>query len=193
VGQGKTSLSLASSRDWHFNYKTIAMGKDDYSSTGGGLKLKGAKPSGIEKKRKKKPTSTAITTSDAITGNVDAADTTNSKSALQQEDEDISRELDILPGADGTKQELDTARKTEAEIRHEEMRRKRLNDRLKKEGLKTHKERVEELNKYLSGLSEHHDMYDHALCSGAHVTVLMILTGLELDLGKTCGVLAQLF
>jgi len=43
------------------------------------------------------------------------------------------------------------------------MRRKRLNDRLKKEGLKTHKERVEELNKYLSGLSEHHDMYVLAL------------------------------
>lgn len=33
-----------------------------------------------------------------------------------------------------------------------------LDDRLKREGVKTHKERVEELNKYLSGLSEHHDM-----------------------------------
>jgi len=30
------------------------MAKDDYSSTGGGLKLKGAKPTGVEKKRKKK-------------------------------------------------------------------------------------------------------------------------------------------
>jgi protein FAM32A len=36
---------------------------------------------------------------------------------------------------------------------------KQLNDRLQKEGVKTHKERVEELNKYLSKLSEHHDMY----------------------------------
>ena len=34
-----------------------------------------------------------------------------------------------------------------------------LQERLKREGVKTHKERVEELNKYLSGLSEHHDMY----------------------------------
>lgn len=33
-----------------------------------------------------------------------------------------------------------------------------LDERLKREGVKTHKERVEELNKYLSGLSEHHDM-----------------------------------
>jgi protein FAM32A len=48
--------------------------------------------------------------------------------------------------------------KTEAEKRYEEMRRKRLEDRLKREGVKTHKEKVEELNKYLSGLSEHHDM-----------------------------------
>lgn len=34
-----------------------------------------------------------------------------------------------------------------------------LDERLKKMGVKTHKERVEELNKYLSTLSEHHDMY----------------------------------
>ena len=48
--------------------------------------------------------------------------------------------------------------KTEAEKRHDEMRRKRLDERLRREGVKTHKERVEELNRYLSGLSEHHDM-----------------------------------
>jgi protein FAM32A len=35
---------------------------------------------------------------------------------------------------------------------------KQLQDRLQKEGVKTHKQRVEELNKYLSNLSEHHDM-----------------------------------
>ncbi|PGH11564.1 hypothetical protein AJ79_04822 [Helicocarpus griseus UAMH5409] len=49
--------------------------------------------------------------------------------------------------------------KTEAERKYEEARRKRLDERLKREGVKTHKERVEELNKYLSNLSEHHDMY----------------------------------
>lgn len=36
---------------------------------------------------------------------------------------------------------------------------KQLSERLAREGVKTHKERVEELNKYLSNLSEHHDMY----------------------------------
>ncbi len=35
---------------------------------------------------------------------------------------------------------------------------RQLDDRLKREGVKTHKQRVEELNRYLSGLSEHHDM-----------------------------------
>jgi hypothetical protein len=40
-----------------------------------------------------------------------------------------------------------------------------LNERLKREGVKTHKERVEELNRYLSTLSEHHDMYVFAASS----------------------------
>lgn len=34
-----------------------------------------------------------------------------------------------------------------------------MQERLRRDGFKTHKERVEELNKYLSGLTEHHDMY----------------------------------
>lgn len=34
-----------------------------------------------------------------------------------------------------------------------------LDERIKREGIKTHKERVEELNRYLSNLSEHHDMF----------------------------------
>lgn len=34
-----------------------------------------------------------------------------------------------------------------------------MDERLKREGTKSHKQRVEEYNKYLSNLSEHHDMY----------------------------------
>ena len=34
-----------------------------------------------------------------------------------------------------------------------------MDEKLKRDGVKTHKERVEELNRYLSNLSEHHDMY----------------------------------
>lgn len=47
-----------------------------------------------------------------------------------------------------------------------------LHDRLKREGVKTHKERVEELNRYLSAQSEHHDMYAiiTQLCDGSVLT-----------------------
>ena len=56
-------------------------------------------------------------------------------------------------------EEEETGYKTPAQIRQEEMKRKRLEEKFGKEGgVKTHKERVEELNRYLSGLSEHHDM-----------------------------------
>ena len=57
-----------------------------------------------------------------------------------------------------TSQEPVAYYKTEAERRYEEARRQRLRERLRREGVKTHKERVEEYNRYLSKLSEHHDM-----------------------------------
>lgn len=48
-----------------------------------------------------------------------------------------------------------------------------LDERLKREGTKTHKERVEELNRYLSNLSEHHDMY--VTCPPPRFLVLVFL------------------
>jgi hypothetical protein len=59
---------------------------------------------------------------------------------------------------------------------------------LQKEGVKTHKEKVEELNKYLSNLSEHHDMYVPLLLGfrfGDGDTDDMSITGRELDLDNT--------
>lgn len=53
-------------------------------------------------------------------------------------------------------------------------------ERLKREGVKTHKERVEELNKYLSRLSEHHDMY-----------VLFISYSLVRRHGLTCAAIGR--
>jgi hypothetical protein len=67
---------------------------------------------------------------------------------------------------------------------------KQLNDRLQKEGVKTHKERVEELNKYLSKLSEHHDMYALYLYGTRTINDCRIYTdfvcslGLKSDRGK---------
>lgn len=133
------------------------MAKDDYSSTGGGLKLKGAKPTGVEKKRKKKITSG--TPKAETSSSLKQEDTTTLATLDEDEDAGKGALLKTENAESAARRELDMMHKTEAERRHEEMRRKRLNDRLAREGSKTHKERVEELNKYLSGLSEHHDMY----------------------------------
>ena len=139
------------------------MGGDDYSSAiGGGLKLKGSKPSGIKKKKSKSSkASTAVTTSTStstITKRPSSASpappTSESKETATAQDEEDSLWRQV------EEREQEANYKTPTEKRHEEMRRKRLEDRLKREGgARTHKQRVEELNKYLSGLSEHHDMY----------------------------------
>ncbi|KAK0363701.1 hypothetical protein LTR91_020798 [Friedmanniomyces endolithicus] len=123
------------------------MPSSDYTSAvGGGLKLKGAKDAGIKKKKSKPAGSTSSKAEAQVSDD----------KALQKAlaDEETSLE------ATGVEREAETKQygKTEAQKRHDERRRKRLDERLEKEGIKTHKERVEELNKYLSGLSEHHDM-----------------------------------
>ncbi|KAK3722500.1 hypothetical protein LTR37_002492 [Vermiconidia calcicola] len=127
------------------------MPSSDYSNAvGGGLKLKGA---GIEKKKKKKR---AKPESTGQARETEEGQESAVQKALADEEADDTKDADIV-----LKQRESDARvlgKTEAQRRHEERRRKRLDDRLKREGVKTHKERVEELNKYLSTLSEHHDM-----------------------------------
>ncbi|KFZ20100.1 hypothetical protein V502_03356 [Pseudogymnoascus sp. VKM F-4520 (FW-2644)] len=142
------------------------MAGDDYSSAiGGGLKLKGSKPSGIKKKKSKSSKATPATTSTstsitkrastspappAATPPTDSKEVSTSTTAKDEEDA-LWRQVD--------EREQEQDYKTPTEKRHEEMRRKRLEDRLKREGGgRTHKQRVEELNRYLSGLSEHHDM-----------------------------------
>ena len=141
-----------------------SMPSSDYTGvTSGALKLKGS--AGIDKMRKKKkpkPASTPDITSanpidpekerekekEKLKGNV--ADIRAAPADEDELDQDESKELE--------KALVGKRQKTEAEQRHEERRRRRLDDRLKREGIKTHKERVEELNRYLSNLSEHHDM-----------------------------------
>ncbi|KAF7185010.1 hypothetical protein HII31_13633 [Pseudocercospora fuligena] len=123
------------------------MPSSDYSNAvGGGLKLKGT-GAGIDKKKKKKKPKPENSQATASKPN-ESEDTslTQIQKALAEEDQTTSTE----PLEYG---------KTEAERRHEERRKKRLEERLKREGaVLTHKERVEQLNKYLSTLSEHNDM-----------------------------------
>ncbi|TGO08496.1 hypothetical protein BTUL_0206g00160 [Botrytis tulipae] len=130
---------------------------DDYSFTGGGLKLKGASTgAGITKKKKKKKVP-APTTS---TSPSPSTTTSTLQNALKDEDaaKPTSDETEMSEDQLRSLDPRDASGKTASERAHEEMRRRRLNDRLKREGVKTHKERVEELNRYLSTLSEHHDM-----------------------------------
>jgi protein FAM32A len=124
------------------------MPSSDYTTAiGGGLKLKGA---GVDKKKKKnKKPKTAESSSSSTAVAKPAADASPTHTPGRS----------VSPAAaEVALKEAGGRRKTESEKRHDETRRKRLEERMKRDGVKTHKEKVEELNKYLSGLSEHHDM-----------------------------------
>ncbi|CAM1508171.1 Fc.00g050190.m01.CDS01 [Cosmosporella sp. VM-42] len=123
------------------------MASDDYSvvSGGGALKLKGAK---VQKKKKKKDKSN-------LEKNISSGEKALVKKSKSPEEE--------KPDEQNSDDERPAVQKTESERRHEEIKRKRLLQMAEASGsrpelLKTHKERVEELNTYLSKLSEHHDM-----------------------------------
>jgi protein FAM32A len=159
------------------------MAGDDYKiATGGALKLKGGNV--VKKKKKKKPqhpdagassndpsiapdlSKEASTTQNPLkdTSNVPEIATADKQSvtpsagpsdatiatSLRDEDERLHKEVE--------QEKTHGLFKTEAEKRFDEQRKKRLLERVKREGVKTHKERVEELNRYLSRQSEHHDM-----------------------------------
>lgn len=132
------------------------MVSDDYSPVvRGGLKLKGAsKPTGVTKKKKKKSTTTSSDPS--TSSSVSETKKSALQAALEEEDTKEAAEKDEAKMKE--LEEVGGDAKTASERQMEEMRRKRLHERLAKEGVKTHKQRVEELNKYLSNLSEHHDM-----------------------------------
>ncbi|KAH7152158.1 hypothetical protein B0J13DRAFT_673226 [Dactylonectria estremocensis] len=123
------------------------MASDEYSVVGGGgaLKLKGAKVHKKKKKRDKSDLEKNLGKEVAKKGS--PADETKADGKVDEEDED----------------DRPAVQKTDSEKRHEEIKRKRLLQMAESSGsrpdlLKTHKERVEELNTYLSRLSEHHDM-----------------------------------
>ncbi|KAI1139063.1 DUF1754-domain-containing protein [Hypoxylon sp. FL0543] len=123
------------------------MPADEYAPVGGGgvLKLKGGKV----QKTKKKKRSKAASLERALSAEGDPS--TNEVAKSRQ---DAGKDED---GEDVAE------RKTEAERRHEEANRKKMlkmleDPKVASEFRKTHKERVEGLNTYLSKLSEHHDM-----------------------------------
>jgi protein FAM32A len=102
----KTSLSL------------FRMAKDDdYASMGGTLKLKGVKDAKIDKKRKKKKQPKAEGNNDDLAGSSSAEASGDRLAATNEENE-------IQPERKANEKSSDG--KTQAERRHEEMRRKRV-------------------------------------------------------------------
>jgi protein FAM32A len=91
------------------------MADDDYHTPGGGLKLKGAKPTGI-KKKKKKHSSSSTPSRDSALQKAAAADEASSAKPSEDDDAEL-RELEQRDPHDG---------KTAAERAAEEMRRKRV-------------------------------------------------------------------
>ncbi|KAJ5729150.1 uncharacterized protein N7483_003658 [Penicillium malachiteum] len=133
------------------------MAPEDYSTGGGGkLKLKGSKVSDgrVEKKKKKKSSKKKDLDAEAGAESRDSSTRAEDSESKCQATRDDSLSADPDAGVP----EAGPSGKTETEKKYEEMRKKRLHDRLARDGIKTHKERVEELNQYLSRLSEHHDM-----------------------------------
>ncbi|PKS05324.1 hypothetical protein jhhlp_008698 [Lomentospora prolificans] len=133
---------------------------DDYASVGGGgaLRLKGAKVSKSKKKKKKDKAGLERALSDAG-GELALV----KKDGDDGDDEVEKRIMKSRKGDAEEEEDVSVTRKTEAERRLDEARRKRFlemaeNPDARPELLKTHKERVEELNSFLSKLSEHNDM-----------------------------------
>lgn len=158
------------------------MPSDDYTSVARGpLKLKGAKVTKHKKKSKKDKEKTSSDVERALTTTTsgdDAAPDADTEKRLDPRDKREKRTSGEEEREKQEEEEDDT--KTEAERRFAELKRKRVcvsdsriparvlilaqlkemteSGRVRPELLKTHKERVEELNSHLSRLSEHHDM-----------------------------------
>lgn len=177
--QGQQLLTIAVCQRQQYVHVDTMPASEYKNTISGGLKLKGAKDAGVKKHKKKKDkTKEAERPKSSEPAQSTSEPAEEGEGALQRAlaDEDAEEEelhLEKVPAQEMSRRDDG---KTEAQRRHEEMRRKRvgtvhtgvtarqtltfaqLDERLKREGVKTHKERVEELNKYLSTLSEHHDM-----------------------------------
>jgi len=103
----------------------IAMPSSDYTTTGGGLKLKGAKNAGIDKKRKKKSKSTTESTA-VSTQSITSADASKDDVRNTVQDALAEEDTDLGSGKDEREHGEVRVQKTEAERRHEELRRKRV-------------------------------------------------------------------
>ncbi|GJC81808.1 uncharacterized protein ColLi_04646 [Colletotrichum liriopes] len=147
---------------------------DEYASAvGGGLKLKGGKVGKPKKKKRREKSDLEKNLETGDEGGGTSGALVKHRDEAASEDDDRKKKSKKRAGSQDPGAEADAegdrdddgrvVQKTEAERRYEERKRKRLlelaeSSSARPELLKTHKERVEELNTYLSKLSEHHDM-----------------------------------
>lgn len=130
------------------------MAGDEYASvSGGALRLKGSRVTKHKKKKRKDATNEL---EKAASNNDQSDEPLKSSKKKRAKDDDDEREA-----SDDNAPHM--SHKTEAQKRFEEAKKKKLMEmaesaEARPDLLKTHKERVEELNTYLSKLSEHHDM-----------------------------------
>ncbi|TPX71459.1 hypothetical protein SpCBS45565_g01181 [Spizellomyces sp. 'palustris'] len=111
-----------------------------YDFAGGSLKLKGTS-GGIKKKKKSKKDTKKLANAVIASGH------DGTKNDVVDEAQTIKeKELHVY------------RKKTEAELKFEEIQRKRQTDRISKIASQSHKERVADFNKYLENLSEHYDI-----------------------------------
>lgn len=97
------------------------MPSSDYTSAvGGGLKLKGAKDAGIDKKKKKKKRPATETNRDVDTP------PTESREGKEASERRVAKRVGSEEAAGSTERTSERTEKTEAEKKHEEIRRKRV-------------------------------------------------------------------
>ncbi|KAK9474333.1 DUF1754-domain-containing protein [Dipodascopsis tothii] len=124
---------------------------DDYRAAAkGGLKLKGGVSKPRKKRRDKDARAAAQAAADAVADAVTADRAAGS--------DDAAGAADDVGAAAPARSTPVVDTRTPAQRRHDEIQRKRMEKNLEHRAAKSHRERIEEYNKHLSSLSEHHDM-----------------------------------
>jgi protein FAM32A len=129
--------------------------------TGGKLSFKGGVGPAVKKKSKKKSKSKKKADAEKVDGGVVATDAAEAPQAAAEAPQAAAEAPDalVLLQQHEKQQPVDAAdTRTDAEKRREAHMAKYEKERAKKAASKSHRERIAEMNKYLEGLSEHHDI-----------------------------------
>ncbi|KAN0061956.1 hypothetical protein ACQY0O_005951 [Thecaphora frezii] len=125
---------------------------------GGSLKFKGS--SSDDKKDKKKKKKSKSSTSSDLKKSSGSNSSISKGHGDDKAAEEQRIEADLMAQIEEKEAELASSGRpmTESERKFEEMRKKRMHERIRKEAKMSHKEKVDAFNQYLLSLSEHHDI-----------------------------------